>query len=51
MDKNGVAGDGVVSTDPNDADFVSATGMDLVPGYAINVETGERLNIAFGGHH
>ncbi|MBK9319272.1 MAG: hypothetical protein IPM91_10885 [Bacteroidetes bacterium] len=48
VDKNGVAGDGVVSTDPNDADFVSATGMGWFPGYAINVETGERLNIAFG---
>lgn len=48
VDKNGFAGDGIVSTDPNDADFVSATGMGWFPGYAINVETGERLNIAFG---
>jgi len=48
VDKNGQVGDGVVSTDPNDADFTSATGMGWFPGYAINVETGERLNIAFG---
>lgn len=48
IDKNGQAGDGVVSTDPNDADFISATGMGWFPGYAINVETGERLNIAYG---
>jgi len=48
VDKNGVVGDGVVTTDPNDADFISATGMGWFPGYAINVETGERLNIAFG---
>lgn len=27
---------------------VSATGMSWFPGYAFNVETGERLNIAFG---
>ncbi|MBL7923498.1 MAG: hypothetical protein JNL88_04800 [Bacteroidia bacterium] len=48
VDKNFAAGDGVVSTDPNDADFISGTGMSWFPGYAINVETGERLNIAFG---
>lgn len=35
VDKNGIA-DG------------SGTGMGWFPGYAINVETGERLNIAFG---
>jgi len=27
---------------------VNATGMSWFPGYAVNVETGERLNIAFG---
>jgi hypothetical protein len=49
VDKNGNVGDGVVSTtDPNDADFISAEGMGWFPGYAINVETGERLNIVFG---
>lgn len=30
------------------SDFVSATGMSWFPGYAINLETGERLNMAFG---
>ncbi len=47
--RSGQVGDGVVSTtDPTDADFISAEGMGWFPGYAINVETGERLNIAFG---
>ncbi|MBC7862707.1 MAG: hypothetical protein IAF38_07005 [Bacteroidia bacterium] len=32
----------------SDANFISATGMGWFPGYAINVETGERLNMAFG---
>lgn len=32
--------------EPDDA--VSATGMSWFPGYVYNVETGERLNIAFG---
>jgi hypothetical protein len=47
VDKNGNVGDGIVSADPNDADFISATGMGWFPGYAINVETGERLNMGF----
>jgi hypothetical protein len=47
VDKYGRTGDGVVSNDPNDADFISATGMSWFPGYVINVETGERLNMAF----
>ncbi len=37
--------------DPNDPkapNYISATGMSWFPGYAINTETGERLNIAFG---
>ncbi len=33
--------------DPNEGDLVSTTGMGWFPGYAINLETGERLNIAF----
>lgn len=39
-----IDGDGrpVYSSDPND------TGFSLFPGYAINQETGERLNIVFG---
>lgn len=42
VDKNGVAN--YPSTDNNDF----ATGMGWFPGYAINLETGERLNMAFG---
>lgn len=30
------------------SDFIAPTGMSWFPGYAINVETGERLNMAFG---
>jgi len=48
VDKNGNAGDGIVSNDPNDADYISATGMGWFPGYAVNVDNGERLNMAFG---
>ncbi|WP_317899969.1 hypothetical protein [Aurantibacillus circumpalustris] len=33
------------SSDPN---FISETSMGWFPGYAINIETGERLNMAFG---
>jgi hypothetical protein len=47
VDKNGKSGDGVVTSDPNDADYISATGMGWFPGYAINLETGERLNMMF----
>lgn len=36
------------STDPNDPAYISATGMGWFPGYAVDVETGERLNMAFG---
>lgn len=36
------------SNDTNDANFISPYGMGWFPGYAIDVETGERLNIAFG---
>lgn len=32
----------------NDPNFISETGFGWFPGYAINLETGERLNIAFG---
>lgn len=48
VDKNGNTGDGIVTNDPNDADYIGARGMGWFPGYAINVETGERLNIMFG---
>lgn len=33
---------------PEAADYISGTGMGWFPGYAINLETGERLNMAFG---
>lgn len=36
------------SANPNDPNYISATGMGWFPGYAINVETGERLNIMYG---
>lgn len=48
VDKNGNTGDGVVTNDPNDADYISATGMGWFPGYAVNIDNGERLNMAFG---
>lgn len=36
------------STNPEDANYISEWGMGWFPGYAISVETGERLNMAFG---
>lgn len=36
------------STNEEDASYMSADGMGWFPGYAINVETGERLNIIYG---
>ena len=51
VDKNGnpyEGGDSVVSNNPNDPNYIRATGMGWFPGYAINLETGERLNIMFG---
>jgi len=36
------------STDPNDPAYISATGMGWFPGFAVDIETGERLNMAFG---
>ena len=51
VDKNGnpgADGDLTPSTDPNSPNYIAATGMGWFPGYAINVETGERLNMAFG---
>jgi hypothetical protein len=39
---------GVVSTDPlHNSDYINAEGMGWFPGYAIDLETGERLNIMF----
>ncbi|OYT17297.1 MAG: hypothetical protein B7C24_03305 [Bacteroidetes bacterium 4572_77] len=37
-----------VSTNENDANYISDHGMGWFPGYAINTETGERLNIIYG---
>ncbi|MBP5548075.1 MAG: hypothetical protein J6X58_04180 [Bacteroidales bacterium] len=49
IDKNGdtsaVTG---ASTDPNDPNYISDYGMGWFPGYAINLATGERLNIMYG---
>jgi hypothetical protein len=36
------------SDNPNDANYISSYGMGWFPGYAINIETGERLNMMFG---
>ncbi|MCX6284635.1 MAG: hypothetical protein NTW31_10425, partial [Bacteroidetes bacterium] len=44
---DGVAG--VSSSNPQqNSNYINATGMSWFPGYAINIETGERLNIIFG---
>jgi hypothetical protein len=50
VDKNGVYcnPNDPPSTDPNDGNFISSTGMGWFPGYAYNLETGERLNLVFG---
>lgn len=50
VDKNGVptTNSTVASTNASDANYISGTGMGWFPGYAINIETGERLNMAFG---
>lgn len=36
------------SQNPNDANYILAYGMSWFPGYAINLETGERMNMMFG---
>ncbi|PKO99873.1 MAG: hypothetical protein CVU14_07815, partial [Bacteroidetes bacterium HGW-Bacteroidetes-9] len=36
------------STNPDAPNYIAETGMGWFPGYAINLETGERLNIVFG---
>ncbi len=49
MDKNGNASTGSgASTDEDAANYISDTGMSWFPGYAIDVETGRRVNIFFG---
>jgi len=37
-----------ISNNPEDANYKAPFGMGWFPGYVIDVETGERLNIAFG---
>jgi hypothetical protein len=51
VDKDGnpyEGADSISSDNPNDANYIRATGMGWFPGYAINLETGERLNVMFG---
>lgn len=49
IDKNGVSNpDSTVSEDIDNPNFISPVGMSWFPGYAVNIETGERLNMAFG---
>ncbi|MCU0435532.1 MAG: PKD domain-containing protein [Bacteroidia bacterium] len=51
VDKDGLTvAQGALSDpqNPEAADYIGAQGMGWFPGYAINTETGERLNIAFG---
>ncbi len=50
VDKNGnpASDTTVASSNPEDANYISGRGMGWFPGYAIDVSTGERLNMAFG---
>ena len=49
IDKNGDTCDATTpSTDPGSANYIDAYGMGWFPGYAINLVTGERLNIMYG---
>ncbi len=50
LDKDGnpAEPDANVSDDPDDPNYIHPNGMSWFPGYAINLETGERLNIMFG---
>lgn len=51
VDKNGnptPAGVTEPSDNPDDPNFINATGMGWFPGYVIDIESGERLNMAFG---
>ena len=40
--------DGIYSTDESAADYISPISMGWFPGYAIDIETGSRMNIAYG---
>ncbi len=51
VDKNGIAAtdqNPPVPYNPQDGELNGATGMGWFPGYAIDLESGERLNMAFG---
>lgn len=48
VDKNGNSNNIGDSTNANYSNYISSTGMGWFPGYVIDMETGERLNIAFG---
>jgi len=51
VDKNGntdPSNDTALLKNPNDANYIDSVGMGWFPGYAINLETGERMNIIFG---
>ena len=37
-----------VSSNPEDPNYIAETGMGWFPGYAYDIETGERLNVMFG---
>lgn len=47
VDKNGIPS-GSPGCNEGEAQLTSGTGMSWFPGYAIDLETGERLNMAFG---
>ncbi|MBK9422330.1 MAG: T9SS C-terminal target domain-containing protein [Flavobacteriales bacterium] len=47
VDKNGRAA-GTSGANDTEANLVNATGMSWFPGYAVDAETGERLNMFFG---
>lgn len=44
---SGWPSDSIASSDENAADYIGAYGMGWFPGYAIDLESGERLNMAF----
>jgi hypothetical protein len=46
--KFAIAGETGENSDPTQPNYISPTGMGWFPGYAINIETGERLNMAYG---
>lgn len=49
VNKDGVKADPNAgpSNNPDDPNYIAATGMGWFPGYAIDIETGERLNVMF----